>query len=79
MVVCGFDVLGMAIMIAIIVGTIPLLLKSIERGYVVGEMGIFTFPDWPIKAMVVFGSIMAALCFGGRALAHWRASSRNEA
>ena len=73
-VVCSFDVLGMAIMIAIIVGTIPLLIESIERGYFVGESGIFTFPDWPIKAMVVFGSLMATLCFGARALTHWRAS-----
>ena len=78
LIVCGFDVLGMVIMIAIIVGTVPLLIESIERGYLVGEMGIFTFPDWPIKAMVVFGSLMAALCFGVRAFAHWRASGRNE-
>jgi TRAP-type mannitol/chloroaromatic compound transport system permease small subunit len=78
LVVCGFDVLGMAIMIAIIVGTVPLLIESIERGYFVGEMGIFTFPDWPIKAMVVLGSVMATLCFGVRALAHWRASGHNE-
>ncbi|MCF8476746.1 MAG: TRAP transporter small permease [Pseudolabrys sp.] len=78
LVVCSFDVLGMAIMIAIIIGTVPLLIESIERGYFVGEAGIFTFPDWPIKAMVVFGSIMATLCFGVRALAHWRASGRDE-
>lgn len=75
-IVCGFDVLGAIIMIAIIVGTVPLLIESIERGYYVGEQGIFTFPDWPVKAMVVFGSFVATLCFGVRAVAHWRASSR---
>ena len=75
LIVCGFDVLGMAIMIAIIVGTTPLLLESIEHGYYVGEQGIFTFPDWPIKAMVVFGSLLTTLCFGARAYAHWRVSS----
>jgi TRAP-type mannitol/chloroaromatic compound transport system permease small subunit len=77
-IVCGFDVLGMAIMIAIIIGTVPLLIESIERGYYVGEQGIFTFPDWPIKAMVVFGSVMATLCFGVRAVSHWRASGHND-
>ena len=78
LIVCGFDVLGIAIMIAIIVGTVPLLIESIERGYYVGELGIFTFPDWPVKAMVVFGSGVATLCFGVRAVSHWRASSPSE-
>ncbi len=77
-IVCGFDVLGMAIMIAIIIGTVPLLIESIEHGYYVGESGIFTFPDWPIKAMVVFGSVMTMLCFGVRVVSHWRASGRSE-
>jgi TRAP-type mannitol/chloroaromatic compound transport system permease small subunit len=78
LIVCGFDVLGMAIMIAIIVGTVPLLLESIERGYYVGEAGIFTFPDWPVKGMVVFGSFIAALCFAVRVVGHWRASRRED-
>jgi TRAP-type mannitol/chloroaromatic compound transport system permease small subunit len=77
-IVCGFDVLGMAIMIAIIIGTVPLLIESIERGYYVGEQGIFTFPDWPVKAMVVFGSLIATLCFGVRAVSHWRVSGRHD-
>jgi len=76
--VVGFDILGMAVMIAIIVGTTPRLIESIERGYYVGEHGIFTFPDWPNKAMVVFGSLMAALCFAIRIVNHWRMSGRKE-
>jgi TRAP-type mannitol/chloroaromatic compound transport system permease small subunit len=79
LIVCSFDVLGMAIMIAIIIGTVPLLIESIERGYFVGESGIFTFPDWPIKAMVVLGSVMATLCFASRVVSHWRASAPNKA
>jgi TRAP-type C4-dicarboxylate transport system permease small subunit len=73
-IVSGFDLLGMAIMFAIIVGTWPLLIESIERGYYIGEQGIFTFPDWPIKAMIVLGSLMAALVFLFRAVSHWRRS-----
>jgi TRAP-type mannitol/chloroaromatic compound transport system permease small subunit len=76
--VVAFDFLGLAMMAAIIVGTFPLLVDSIERGYFVGEIGIFTFPDWPIKGMVVFGSTMAMLCFAVRIVDHWRASRRGQ-
>jgi TRAP-type mannitol/chloroaromatic compound transport system permease small subunit len=71
-IVVGFDVLGIIVMACIIVGTMPRLIESIERGYYVGEAGLFTFPDWPIKAMVVVGSIATALCLLVRAIAHWR-------
>jgi TRAP-type mannitol/chloroaromatic compound transport system permease small subunit len=75
-IVCGFDILGMAVMIAIIIGTTPLLIDSIERGYYIGEQGIFTFPEWPIKGMVVLGSTATMLCFAIRAVGHWRFSNR---
>jgi TRAP-type mannitol/chloroaromatic compound transport system permease small subunit len=75
LIVVGFDVLGIIVMTCIIVGTWPRLIESIERGYYVGEAGIFTFPDWPIKAMVVFGSVATVLCLLVRAVAHWRRSA----
>jgi TRAP-type mannitol/chloroaromatic compound transport system permease small subunit len=74
--VCGFDILGMGVMIAILIGTTPLLIDSIERGYYIGEQGIFTFPEWPIKGMVVLGSFATMLCFAIRAVSHWRFSNR---
>jgi len=74
MLVCGFDALGLAVMVAIVVGTTPLLIESIERGYYVGEQGIFTIPEWPVKAMVVLGSTATALCFANRLANHWRGS-----
>ncbi len=77
--VIGFDVLGAIVMITILVGTYPRLIESIERGYYIGEQGIFTFPDWPMKAMVVLGSFAALLCFIVRAVLHWRASRPNRA
>jgi hypothetical protein len=73
--VCGFDILGAAVMLAIIIGTTPLLLESIERGYYIGEQGIFTIPEWPIKGMVVLGSTSTMLCFLIRAVGHWRSSN----
>jgi TRAP-type mannitol/chloroaromatic compound transport system permease small subunit len=69
--VIGFDVLGIVVMVCIIVGTTPLLIESIERGYYIGEQGVFTLPDWPIKAIVVVGSVACALCFAVRAAHHW--------
>jgi len=74
-IVSGFDLLGAAMMAAIIIGTWPLLIESIERGYYIGEQGIFTFPDWPIKGMVVLGSVMTGLVFLIRAVSHWRRSN----
>lgn len=71
LVVVGFDVLGMVVMGAIIIGTWPLLTESFARDYYIGEHGIFTMPDWPIKALVVLGSVACLLCFFVRAVDHW--------
>lgn len=75
LIVIGLDVLGITVMACIIAGTTPRLIESIERGYYVGEHGIFTFPDWPVKAMVVLGSFATALCMMARAVSHWRRGS----
>jgi TRAP-type mannitol/chloroaromatic compound transport system permease small subunit len=70
----ALDLLGAVVMIAIIIGTTPLLIESIERGYYMGEQGVFTLPDWPLRAMVVLGGVACLLCFLVRAAAHWRVS-----
>jgi hypothetical protein len=71
-IVPAFDVLGAVVMVAIIVGTTPLLIESIERGYYIGEQGIFTFPEWPLRGMVVVGSLMTLACFLARTVLFWR-------
>lgn len=71
LIVVGFEVLGMIVMTAIIVGTWPLLVESFVRGYYIGEYGVFTFPEWPIKAIIVLGSVACFLCFLVRAANHW--------
>jgi hypothetical protein len=63
----GFEILGAVVMIIIIVGTVPLLARSYERGYYIGTRGVFTFPEWPLKALIVFGACAALLCFLRRA------------
>lgn len=79
LVVIGFDLLGAFVMAAIIVGTAPLLIESFTRGYYIGELGIFTFPEWPLKAIVVLGSVAALLCFLVRAIEHWRSPNGHRA
>lgn len=71
LIVVSFDVLGMVVMAAIIIGTWPLLVESFVRGYYIGEHGVFTLPDWPIKAIIVLGSVACFLCFLVRVIDHW--------
>jgi hypothetical protein len=55
----------------IIAGTVPLLIQSYERGYFIGVRGVFTFPDWPVKLVIVIGAIAALMCFLVRARRLW--------
>ena len=71
-VVAGFELLGALVMALIIIGTVPLLIQSYERGYFIGIRGVFTFPDWPVKAVIVTGAVAALLCFLVRARRLWR-------
>jgi TRAP-type mannitol/chloroaromatic compound transport system permease small subunit len=71
----SFELLGALVMALIIVGTVPLLIQSFERGYFIGVRGVFTFPDWPVKALIVVGAIFACLCFLTRARREWRGTA----
>jgi TRAP-type mannitol/chloroaromatic compound transport system permease small subunit len=70
-VAAGFELLGAVVMGLILAGTIPLLLQSYERGYFIGVRGVFAFPDWPVKAVVVIGAVAALLCFLVRVRRIW--------
>jgi TRAP-type mannitol/chloroaromatic compound transport system permease small subunit len=71
LVVAGFELLGALVMALIVVGTVPLLMQSYERGYFIGVRGVFTFPDWPVKLVIVIGAMAALLCFLVRARRLW--------
>jgi TRAP-type mannitol/chloroaromatic compound transport system permease small subunit len=71
-VAAGFELLGATVMALIVVGTVPLLIQSYERGYFIGVRGVFTFPDWPVKALIVLGAMAALLCFLLRTRRLWR-------
>lgn len=61
-----FHIAGLAVMIVLCVYGYPLLEKSWVTGAYYGNLGDFTFAEWPIKAVVLIG---AASC-GLQYLAH---------
>jgi TRAP-type mannitol/chloroaromatic compound transport system permease small subunit len=75
-VVATFELLGAVAMALILAGSVPLLIQSYQRGYFMGVRGVFTFPDWPMKAIVVVGAIAALLCFVVRAVKLWRGEEK---
>jgi TRAP-type mannitol/chloroaromatic compound transport system permease small subunit len=64
----SMEILGAVFMALIVVGTFPLMVKAYERGVYIGTRGVFSFPDWPIKAVVVLGAVAAGICFVVRAV-----------
>ena len=70
------DLLGAVFMTLILIGVIPYLAQSYERGYFHGDEGIFTLPDWPVTAVLVFGAALTLLRFLANA---WQALARRPA
>ena len=58
-----FDGLGLAFMVIILWGGIPILIESYVEDFYVGTEGIFTAPVWPVKLIIVFGAALMALQF----------------
>jgi hypothetical protein len=78
-IVAAFELLGALVMTLIVVGTVPLLIQSYERGYFIGVRGVFTFPDWPVKPWSWSARSAALLCFLVRARQLWRGRARRRA
>jgi TRAP-type mannitol/chloroaromatic compound transport system permease small subunit len=74
-VLAAFDLLGALVMAMIVYGMTPLVIEAYARGYYLGNRGLFTFPEWPLKGIVVVGATMALLCFLVRAVNAWRRGS----
>jgi TRAP-type mannitol/chloroaromatic compound transport system permease small subunit len=77
--VATFELLGAVAMALILLGTVPLLIQSYQRGYFIGVRGVFMFPDWPMKAIIVLGAVAALLCFVVRAVKLWRGEAKPSA
>lgn len=58
-----FEGLGLLFMAIILFGAVPDLIDAWVRNYYVGEEGLFTAPEWPIKTVIVVGCGITGLQF----------------
>lgn len=58
-----FAAAGVGLMIAIMWGGWPKWLQSLHGDYFVGNKGVFTFPEWPQRLVLVIGCGMMAIQF----------------
>ncbi len=63
-----FDLLGIAVLAAILYAHWPILARSWQRGDFVGAIGDFTAPTWPVKLMLLIGTGLLLLQFAARIL-----------
>ena len=62
-----FDIAGAAFFITIILGGIPRFIDAWERDYFSGIRGIFIVPVWPVRLILVIGSLTVVFVFLGLA------------
>ncbi|NKB48641.1 MAG: TRAP transporter small permease subunit [Alphaproteobacteria bacterium] len=67
-----FSVAGVVLMIAIIKGGWPKWIQAYEGGHFIGNAGVFTFPEWPQRLVLVIGCAMLAIQFALLALDNFR-------
>ncbi|MFT5181432.1 MAG: TRAP-type C4-dicarboxylate transport system permease small subunit [Alphaproteobacteria bacterium] len=68
-----FSVAGIGLMLAIIKGGWPKWIQAYEGGHFIGNVGVFTFPEWPQRLILVIGCGMLAIQFALMALDNIRA------
>jgi TRAP-type C4-dicarboxylate transport system permease small subunit len=67
-----FDLLAALFMGLIVLGAGPKLISSIERGEFAGTAMLFTAPEWPVRAVILLGAVMAGIKFLAMAWAQFR-------
>lgn len=58
--------------------TWPLMQRVLASGDIYGNVGVFTFPKWPVRAAIIAGCTLVALEYLLRAFAHLRAAARGQ-
>ena len=58
-----FDGLGIVFFLIVLAGVIPEMIDAYTLNYFVGEEGLFTFPEWPIKMVIVLGCLVTMFQF----------------
>lgn len=74
-----FDGLGAVFLGLILYGSVPLLTEAWRRNYYIGEKGLFVFPTWPVKLVVVIGTLVMLVQFVVFAWRYARARAGAEA
>lgn len=65
-----FDLAGAVFFVTIILGGIPRFVDAWQRDYFSGIRGIFVVPVWPVRLILVIGSLTVVLVFLGLAGKH---------
>jgi len=63
-----FDITAIVLLAALLYASWPLFVKAWEANTFVGAVGDFTAPIWPVKLVIVVGTIMLMLQFVARIL-----------
>jgi C4-dicarboxylate transporter, DctM subunit len=58
-----FNLAGVGLMVAIIGGGWPKWIQAYEGGHFVGNVGVFTFPEWPQRLVLVIGCATMGMQF----------------
>lgn len=73
-----FSVVGVFACAVIAYATWPLLSRAWRNDEFLGVEGIFTFPTWPMRAVVVLGAGLTALQYALLAVQDWREAVRDD-
>ncbi|MEM7021108.1 MAG: TRAP transporter small permease [Pseudomonadota bacterium] len=71
-----FDLLAAIFMAILVWGGVPRLIESYERGEFAGTAMVFTFPEWPVKLIIVVGASAAGIKLLSTAWQRWRQPAR---
>jgi TRAP-type mannitol/chloroaromatic compound transport system permease small subunit len=72
-----YDLAGCVLLSVVAHGAWPKFVKSWEGDFFVGNVGVFTFPEWPTWAVLIFGATVIAIQFALLALRHLRDAIAN--
>ncbi len=68
-----FSLAGMGLMVAIVWVGIPGIRESFAAHYTIGTHGVFIVPEWPVRAVIVFGCTLMGIEFASVAARELRA------
>lgn len=73
-----FDLAGAAFFITLLAGAFPQLVEAWERGYYAGNKGIVVIPVWPVRLIIVVGTVAVIAVFLGLVKGHVSALIKHE-